>query len=182
MLKPLSILFTATVLALGSLSQAGAQECPEGTSATSLKGKIYNNGVAANETLGVAHLTLGQREKMKCAVHGVGGVTPAGEIDFFHTIVCDDSVEVLNPYIGQVETVHSQLTLHTTGTADFELCIPGVPAAGTHGTFDETSVAVPGTGRGIFQGVTVGALEVQGTTNCLFSIDMAFAGSACLPE
>jgi len=178
MSKPLSILFAAAIFA-GSATQGFAQDCPSGMRAIPLSGKISNNSLIMNEltgeseTLGVAHVVF-DKDKMKCAVHGVGTVL-SGVTDLVHTIVCDDSVKSWNPYIGQFETIHSQATLHTNGY----FMVPTEPCIFP---FQEISEVVSGTGRGVFENVEQGELLIDGTANCQDSIDMKFNGYVCLPE
>jgi hypothetical protein len=154
--------------------------CPADTTPLVLKGKIFTNAVSPGTTLGTAHLKLLNGKSPKCGIMGSGGVGLDGTVHFVHQLVCDDSLSVTNPYTGRVETVHSQLTLNSSGTGAFHACVPNVPEAGSYGTFDETSTPV--SGRGMFQGVTAGLMNTRGTINCQFGIDMEFEGEVCLPK
>jgi hypothetical protein len=183
MLIKKNYMFSAAISVLIAIAgQADAASCPAGTVATAVKGKIFNNAVPPGITLGTAQLEIGDRTKVKCGIMGNGGVGFDGSINFIHTLVCDDSLPVTNPATGQRETVHSQLTLNTTGTSAFQACNPSNPLGGSYGTFKETSVPVPATGRGMFQGVTVGRVVIEGTMNCQFAIDMKLQGEICIPK
>lgn len=158
-----------------------AVSCPAGELQVPVSGKILNNAVQPGTTLGTVHLTLGADKKtatsLKCGILGSGGVGPDGSINFVHTFVCDDQVS-LAPGLA----VHSQLSLNTSGTANAQACPAGYfPPGATSGGFTETSTPIPGTGRGIFTNVTAGEINVDGTINCAFAIDMKFSGAVCLP-
>jgi len=127
-----------TALSCGTV-QAVGNNCPSGTAATRITGKITNNAIAPGSTLGVAAVNLDGNIKLKCGVMGQGGVDATGAIQFVHTLVCDDQVATFNPYTGTTENVHSQITLLTTGSATTTACVPGVPQAGSSGTFYESS-------------------------------------------
>jgi len=170
MLKALSSLFVVAVLVAGASHPASAQGCAEGFTPISAKGKIFNNALSPYETLGVASVAIQGGIKLKCAVHGVASQTPMAQIDYSHTISCDDDLQ----FLGQ--TIHSRLTLHTTGA------ITGVEPHLI--AFHETSVpdeTNPG-GGGLFAGVTDGQLDVDGTINDFGTIDMTFTGYFCLPD
>lgn len=175
----LSFATVSVLVALGGQAQA-ASMCPADTTPLVLKGKIFTNAVSPGTTLGTAHLKLLNGKSPKCGIMGSGGVGLDGTVHFVHQLVCDDSLSVTNPYTGRVETVHSQLTLNSSGTGAFHACVPNVPEAGSYGTFDETSTPV--SGRGMFQGVTAGLMNTRGTINCQFGIDMEFEGEVCLPK
>jgi len=174
-------MFSAALSVLIAVAGQADASCPAGTTATSIKGKIFNNAVSpAGITLGTAHLEVDGHGKVKCGIMGNGGVGSDGSINFMHTLVCDDSLLITNPATGQREAVHSQITLNTTGTSAFQACNPSNPLGGSYGTFRETSVPMPGTGRGMFQGVTAGRVVIDGTMNCQFAIDMKFQGEICM--
>ncbi|SFP44174.1 hypothetical protein SAMN05216419_100314 [Nitrosomonas cryotolerans] len=149
--------------------------CNSDETLTPVKGKIFNNILQTGATLGTAHLNL-HKDKMKCGIFGQGAIVNNGSINFIHTFVCDD--EVTSPLTG--DTVHSQLTLNTTGFINLQSCPPDLPQTAISGTFEETSVPMPGTGRGIFTDVERGEIQIKGTINCLASIDMKFSGAICL--
>jgi hypothetical protein len=177
-------MFSAAISVLIAVAGQADASCPAGTTATAVKGKIFNNAVnlgATSGTLGTVQLEVGNGTKVKCGIIGTGGVGSDRSINFTHTLVCDDSLLITNPATGQRETVHSQVTLNTTGTSAFQACNPSNPLGGSYGTFEETSVPVPATGRGIFQGVTAGRIAIDGTMNCQFAIDMKFQGEICMP-
>jgi hypothetical protein len=113
---------------------------------------------------------------------GNGGVGPADNntFNFVDSLVCDDSIAVTDPQTGKTDNVHSQVVLHTSGRSFFHACIPDKPQAGVYGTFTEKATPAPGWGRGIFQGVTVGEIIIEGTINCQFAMDMKFRGEVCL--
>lgn len=169
----------SVLVALTGQSHA-ASTCPADTTSMGVKGKIFNNGVSPGTTLGNAHLKFANGKTTKCGILGSGGVGADGSVNFVHQLVCDDSVSVTNPYTGRLETVHSQLTLNTSGTGAFYACVPNIPQAGSYGSFDE--ISVPTSGRGMFQGITAGRIVIEGTINCQFAIDMEFQGELCLPN
>jgi hypothetical protein len=153
--------------------------CAEGETLTPVSGKIFNNAVQAGTTLGTVHFTLGPArtgKKMKCGLLGLGGSGDAS-LNFVHTLVCDDQV-----VFPTGDIVHSQLTLTTTGTISAQPCLsPPFPPGSITGAFTETSVPNPQIpGRGVFAGVERGVIQIQGTINCLFTIDMEFSGAVCL--
>lgn len=154
--------------------------CADDETPTHVSGKIYNSAVQPGVTLGTVHLHLGahkgEKHRMKCGILGQGATSPDGSANFIHTFVCDD--QVIHPVSG--ESYHSQLTLNTSGFANFQACPAGYPPGSAYGTFEETSVPLPGTGRGIFENVERGEIHIKGTLNCLFAIDMKFKGEVCL--
>lgn len=172
-----NVLIGIGLLMTSALQPLAAQSvtCGDGETLTRVAGKIYNNAVQPGTTLGTVHLKLG-RKKMKCGILGQGAAGNDGSINFVHTFVCDD--RVVFPPTG--DTVHSQLTLNTTGFANAYACPEGYPQGSTSGTFEETSVPVPGTGRGVFTGVERGQVNIEGSINCLSAIDMKFTGAVCL--
>ena len=173
---------TAISVLIAVAGQADAASCPAGTAAAAAKGKISNNVVSdAGIVVGAAQLEVGG-VKVKCGLLGNGGVGSDSSTHFVQTLVCDDSLPVTNPATGQRETVHSQITFNTTGTGVFQACNPNNPLGGSYGTFKEMSVPVPGTGRGMFQGVTAGRIAIDGSINCQFSIDVKFQGEICMPN
>jgi len=138
-----------------------------------VSGKIFNNAQADLTTLGTAHFVFG-KQKFKCGIRGVPKLSDDsgdGQLNYDHTIVCDDDAGTLDP-------IHSQLLWDTTGdpTADHGSCgIPGLRSF----SFLETSEPVLGTGTGKFAGVTSGYITVEGTLYCTLAIDMNFAGQLC---
>lgn len=160
-------------------AQVNATSCPSDTRRTEVRGEIRNNAMNPGTTLGIADLRLEDRRNLRCGIMGNGGVgADANTVSFIHSLVCNDSVPVTDPQTGKTENTHSQLILHTSGKSAFQACIPDVPQAGVYGTF--TEVSTPVSGRGIFQGVTKGAIIIEGTINCQFAVDMKFRGEICL--
>lgn len=169
-------LYFSVIMGLIALSGQAYANCPEHTTLINMKGEIYNNAIAPGATLGTVHLTYGINKKMKCGILGNGGVGQDGALSFIHTIVCDDKFDTgINN-----EFIHSQITLNTTGSGAFQLCDYNNPEGGVHGAFSETSV--PLFGRGIFQNVAGGAIAINGSINCQFTVDMKFNGYICLPN
>lgn len=183
--------FTALALG-GASSQLMAEECA-GTLAQ-VKGKIFNNGQAGGgfSTLGVVALDgddpIG---KMKCGIVGEARAADGGDIGpdgqplpllFNHTISCDDKG---NLYPGGPAT-HSQLTFKTKGTftdvPHFCLGLDGNPTGAISAPFIESSTPIPGSGRGVFTSATGGLLTIEGTINCVGTIDMNFSGDICLND
>lgn len=173
------LIATATLTTLTALTarppMAAEVVCGEGEVPVPLSGKIYDNALQPGTTLGTVHLKLG-REKLKCGILGAGGIGSDGSINFVHTVVCDD--EFLFPPTG--EPIHSQLSLNSTGYVNVQACPPGYPPGSTVGQFVETAVPMAGTGRGRFGDVETGVLHIEGSINCLASIDMTFDGTVCL--
>ena len=167
-------------LLLGATAYAEA-ECMDGGSPVPVSGKITNNGQAPDmgfSTLGVVALQLGERPqvlaRLKCGIIGVDATGGEG-FAFTHTLSCDDNVPVDLSFLGLgIQTAHSQLTLNTHGDFFPEAnCAP--LHEGVSGSFIEYSSPAANTGRGLFTGVTEGDLTIEGTVNCLGSIDMKFA-------
>ena len=156
--------------------------------AVPVKGTIINNGQNAEEagfsTLGVVKLKLGKRPnvlaRMKCGIIGVNAATTEEPFAFTHTLSCNDSQPVDLSYFGLgTQISHSQLTLDTHGDLFIESSCAPLP--GIQGSFIEySSPSAANTGRGLFTGVTEGDITIEGTINCLGSIDMAFKGYVCL--
>jgi hypothetical protein len=131
--------------------------------------------VGGVSTLGVVTLKgEGDIGKLKCALAGAaaGPGTQYSELpplpDFTHTISCDDMID------SALGVVHSQLTFDTTGafTGFDGQCVL---------SFTEHSLPRDGSGKGVFDGVTDGALTIEGTlNNCTGSIDMKFTGEVCM--
>lgn len=173
-----SLLISTTVYAAG--------ECATGVPVP-VSGKITNNGQAPGAgftTLGVVALQLGERPRkpasMKCGIIGVDAATAEEPFAFTHTLSCDDSVPVDLSYYGLgTQMAHSQLTLDTYGDIFPEgSCFP---LPGNQLSFIEHSTpSADNTGRGLFTGVTEGELTIEGTVNCLGSIDMKFDGYVCI--
>jgi hypothetical protein len=159
--------------------QANALSCPSDTRRIEVQGEIKNNAISPGISLGIANVRLEDRRNLRCGIMGNGGIGPdATTIGFIHNLVCDDSVLVTDAQTGKTDTIHSQLTLNTSGTAALQACIPNVPQAGFYGSLREMSIPV--SGRGIFQGVTKGAIVVEGTINCQGAIAMKLRGEICL--
>lgn len=176
----LSSAVISVLVAFAGQANAGDSACPSNTTTMKVEGKIFNNAIMPGTTLGVAAVKLGDGTTLKCGVMGSGGVGFDGTtISFIHNLVCDDSVSVTTD-TGATETVHSQVTLNTSGTAILQACNANDPLAGAYGTFAE--ISVPVSGRGRFQGVTKGTIAIDGTINCLFSLDMKFKGQICMPN
>ncbi|WP_207063515.1 hypothetical protein [Motiliproteus sp. SC1-56] len=170
-----AMLGAALVLGLATMPlNAAPLQCGEDEHLTRAKGKILTNAVDPGTTLGTVHLIL-EKRRLKCGILGQGGAAN-GTANFIHTLVCDDAFE--SPLTGDV--IHSQISLATSGVTNFQTCPPGFPPSSATGTFTETSTPIPGTGRGIFEGLATGNLEIEGTLNCLFSLDMEFEGAFCL--
>lgn len=124
-------------------------------------------------------MRLDDRKSLRCGIGGNGGIGPeATTISFIHNLVCDDSVLVTDPQTGKTDNIHSQITLNTSGRAALQACIPDVPQVGFYGTF--TEISAPVSGRGIFQGVTKGAVVIEGTINCQGAVNMKVRGELCL--
>lgn len=160
--------FGAILLSLGlTIPVSALADCVQ------IRGKIFNNAQGPGSTLGIAHIIFGN-EKFKCGLRGNGKMPDDpgdGELNFDHTIVCDDDVGLEDP-------VHSQLTFDTSGdiTAVLDYCaIPGLQSF----SFLEVSEPVIGTGTGQFAGVTSGSLTIEGTLFCSLAIDMEFSGELC---
>lgn len=169
------IMAAGALLAALQVASAHAVDCGDDEVGVPVTGKIFNNGVQPGLTLGTVHVSVGG-QKLKCGILGQGG-SADGTINFVHTFVCDDQTV----FLPTGDTIHSQLTLNTSGVADVRACLsPPYPLGSTEGTFTEVSVPVPGSGRGIFTGVERGEVVIEGTINCMFSIDMKFAGELCL--
>ena len=186
--KKLAVLCAASAMLLGSTHPVSAESdeqlCEDrGKTYTKVRGTILNNAVMPGTTLGTVHLRLGDKRnglKMKCGLLGQdqSGIGDQG-ITFLHTFVCDDQITDT----GSGETLHSQLTVFTTGSGDFMACLPPFPAGAAYGSFHEVSTPVSGWGRGLFSGILEdeGEIRINGTINCLFAIDMEFEGWVCLP-
>ena len=155
--------------------------------AVPVKGTIINNGQAPGSsfsTLGVVKLKLGKRPnvlaRMKCGIIGVDAATEEEPFAFTHTLSCNDNVPVDLSYYGLgTQIAHSQLTLDTHG----DIFVEGscAPLPGNELSFIEYSTpSADDTGRGLFTGITEGELVIEGTVNCLGSIDMAFQGYVCM--
>jgi hypothetical protein len=156
------------VVALAGLfcGSAYAQPCVQ------VRGKIVNNIIPTQAgffTMGVASVVYAGNIKLKCAL--LGQPLPPNSQDpaivaFVHTISCDDAIDY--PQLGPV---HSRLQFNSVGTqnADF--------------SFTETSTPIPGTGTGLFQGVTnEGSLAITGQIYQTGAIDMTLSGQACYPQ
>jgi hypothetical protein len=174
-----SSIVVATCLLLGTSvgSAAAAGLC------VPLQGKITNNFISGNSTLGVVALEYGFKRsslKLKCALVGTGQEAAPGTIHFIHTISCEDKLISLPAYDGSGEVpIHSSIVLDTVGT----LLPPGDDNELFR--FRETSVPTSVGARGLFFGVTGGQLTVDGIVykspveGIPGSIDMSFSGQAC---
>ena len=184
----LTVICATVAVMAGPIHPVFGQGTPceaRGKTTMPVKGEIHNNAVMPGTTLGTVHLRIGDKRngtKMKCGLLGQdqSGIGSTG-IAFLHTFVCDDEVQIP----GTGETVHSQLTVWTTGAGDFMACpSPPFPPGAVYGSFEEVSVPVPSVlpGRGIFEGLAddEGMIFITGTINCLFSIEMEFEGWVCL--
>jgi hypothetical protein len=149
-----------------------------------LQGKITNNFISEDSTLGVVALEYGFKRsslKLNCALVGAAQEAAPGQIRFIHTISCDDKLITLPAYDGSGEVpIHSSIVLDTTGN------ILPPRRANELFRFQETSVPIVGVGaRGLFFGVTGGQLSVEGIVykspveGIPGSIDMSFSGQAC---
>ena len=184
-IKKIAQTIVGSSLLLGPVSYA--EFCPEGSFPVPVMGKITNNGQAPGAgftTLGVVDLQLGKRPRklarMKCGIIGVDAATAEEPFAFTHTLSCDDRVPVDLSYYGLgTQITHSQLTLDTHGDIFPEGSCAPLP--GNQLSFIEHSTpSANDTGRGLFTGVTEGELTIEGTVNCLGSIDMKFDGYICM--
>lgn len=183
--KKIAHTIVGSSLLLGATAYADL--CSEGSFPVPVMGKITNNGQAPGggfTTLGVVALQLGKRPRimarMKCGIIGVDAATAEEPFAFTHTLSCDDNVPVDLSYYGLgTQIAHSQLTLDTHGDIFPEGSCHPLP--GNQLSFIEYSApSADNTGRGIFTGVTEGELTIEGTVNCLGSIDMKFDGYICM--
>jgi hypothetical protein len=161
-------------------TETGADSCPAGTAPMAVSGTIFNSFTPTGGTLGVVHLKAKKKKaaKMTCGVVGIASaVTPPGQISFTDIVSCDDQLEGPDG-----SSLHSFLVLQTTGVGNFAPCGSPYPPGAISGPFSEVSVPVPGTGRGLFQGVADGSLDIQGVVSCAGAIDMEFEGEFCVPE
>ncbi len=172
-------LFTAGLICAATLQPLVAQavSCNDDEELVRIKGKIFNNAIQPGTTLGTARIKIGD-DKMKCGIMGQGAVGNDGSINFIHTLVCND--KVIFPLTGDI--IHSQISLNTTGFANFQACPDGFPPGSAVGTFQETSVPISGTGRGVFKNVERGEIHIHGTINCLAAIDMKLSGAICMRD
>ena len=158
------------------LAQAEPLPCEPPGRLVRIVGKIFNNALNPEETLGVARARIARGRTLHCGVHGQAKLSPAGALEgFIHQLVCDDRV----PVPGSAETIHSQLTLdsHFDGVPAFEPCgMPGVNVS--HGSFQE--ISYPEAGRGIFSTSGGGTVWIRGTLDCAGAINMRFSGKVCL--
>lgn len=178
--------FASAAVAVGALILGLAGSAIAQETCVPVAGKIVNNFAAADgsATLGVVALEYGPKKKvvkLKCALSGVSAGAPLpGEINFIHSISCDDEIPVPAGDGSGTVPVHSSIVLYTTGTT-------GYPEKPTQlFTFSEVSVPYPGApARGLFYGVTGGQLQVEGAVykspvaSVPGSIDMKFKGEVC---
>jgi len=158
-------------------------QCSAG-SPVPVSGTITNNfaTVDRTQTLGVVDMLYGSKnikQKLKCALHGAAVDGPA-DINFLHSISCDDTIDTPILGAGPTVPVHSSIVLMTTGY----VYPPQTPTQLF--TFQETSVPWAGApGRGLFAGVTEGQVNVTGAVYAApdgaspGSIDMQFSGYLC---
>lgn len=137
----------------------------------SATGKIFNNLQADGHTLGVVALNLGD-EKLKCAISGAPQVP--GPPNYLHTVVCDDKAAP-----GDAQAQVTFATSFAAAPVYTSACPAGSPGGPYAFTFVEISTPLPGTGRGAFDDVSGGALNIQGQVNCQGGITMKFTGSVC---
>jgi hypothetical protein len=174
-------LFASLLVAVHAPGQAS--QCSAG-SPVPISGKIKNNFATADgtQTLGVVAMVYGPKsnaQKLKCALHGVA-VGGSADINFLHSISCDDTIDTPILGAGPTVPVHSSIVLLTTGY----VYPPQTPTQVF--TFQETSVPWAGApGRGLFAGVTEGQVDVTGAVYAApdgaspGSIDMKFSGYLC---
>lgn len=179
---------SAVALAISSLLIGHVNPAIAATTCVPVQGKVNNNFIAADSTLGVVAMEFGSKGsalKLKCALVGAGQqVIPPADIHFIHTISCDDKLISLPAFDGSGEVpVHSSIVLETVGNV--------LPAVGPTELFRfrERSVPIVGVGaRGLFYGVTGGQIDVEGVVyksplaGVPGSIDMTFSGQTCFAE
>ena len=162
-----SVMFGAgTLLMIGFVSQVSAETC------FSAKGKITNNSQIDGTTLGVVVLTL-DGKKSKCALIGKPLSLVPGQVNFRHTIVCDNKVPSDEP--------QPQVTLNTSflSPLEVEFCPPG-SASPVYFPFEEISTPDPATAIGDFTGINEnGSIIINGNLNCGGGIQMKFKGEFC---
>ena len=144
-----------------------------------VQGKILNNAINPDTTLGVVAMNYGVKKsqaekKLKCAISGiqqpaqVSNIPVPLQLNFTHTISCDDSDTL---YSGQ--PIHSRIVLNTVGA------FTGGDGA-SFATFEELSRPLLYTGSGLFDGVVGGEIHVKGTFFFITgAIDMEFEGNVC---
>ena len=176
---------SAAAVAIGVLIVGQASPALAASDCIPVQGKITNNFIAANSTLGVVAMEFGPKRdaiKLKCALVGVGqpSASPT-DIHFIHTISCDDNAITVPAFDGSGDVpVHSSIVLETTGGI-----LPPVMANELF-RFRETSVPIVGAGaRGLFAGVTGGQIVVDGVVykgpvaGVPGPLDMTFSGQTC---
>ena len=173
------VVATALLLAVPTESAFAAGSC------VPLQGKITNNAISAENTLGVVALEYGSKPgalKLKCALVGAAQqAAPPSDMHFIHTISCDDKVISVPTFDGSGDVpVHSSIVLDTVGNV-----LPPQKADELF-RFTETSAPIVGVGaRGLFVGVIGGQLSVEGVVykspvaGIPGSIDMNFSGQVC---
>ena len=172
MKKQLSAALYSGIIIVGSMSSPAWAGC------MAAKGKVANNALQGNATLGVVALELGDR-KLKCAVSGIPQLVTPGGPNYRHTIVCDDQAAAGQP--------QSQITFDTFFVSDpvpTGYCEPGNPFGPVSFTFVERSIPDPATARGMFVNAVreSSALDITGAYNCNGGISMKFQGQICFPD
>jgi len=171
MSKKLSALVSSGIMIVGFANPAWA-------GCVTAKGKIANNAQAGNSTLGVAALELGA-VKIKCAVSGVPQLPSPTGPNYQHTLVCDDHVGTGLP--------QSQISLNTyfvSPPVATGYCSEGNPFGPVSFTFEERSIPIQGSGRGLFSNASpvTSAITITGDFNCNGGINMKFQGQICFPD
>lgn len=168
-------------LIFGLVNAATAQE-----TCVPVAGTIVNNFAApdGSVTLGVVSLKYGPQKglparNLKCALSGQATDGPE-EINFIHSISCDDAISMPAGDGSGAVPVHSSIVLFTTGST----ANPQTPTQLF--TFTERSTPIPDTARGLFFGATPSSfIEVTGAVykspvdGVPGSIDMKFSGQIC---
>jgi len=164
--KQLSLLMGVGFIVLnGAITNALASDC------LPAKGKITNNIQPGQDTLGVVAFTLGN-QKLKCALAGEFQSEVPGQVNYRHTIVCDDKA---SPDEAQAQLTFNTYFVNKTETGACEFPIFGENSF----SFEEISFPDPITARGAFAGVDGGTLNIWGDYNCSGGIVMKFEGEIC---
>ena len=135
----------------------------------SAKGKINNNAQLGNDTLGVVALNL-DGQKLKCGLFGEFQSDVPGQVNYHHTIVCNDDT---------FPDPQAQLTFATFFTSKQETgdCTQGPIEHSFY--FTEFSYPIAETGRGLFAEIARGELYIEGEFSCSGGIVMKFEGEIC---
>ena len=139
------------------------------------KGKITNNGQPDGSTLGIVALNLG-RDKYKCGLVGLPQPQIPNGPNFKHTTVCDNK--------ASPDEAQAQVTFNTFFTAEpsnISSCPPGSAGGQVAFSFEEMSIPVEGSARGLFANIDAQAstLYITGDYNCDGGIVMTFDGELC---